>query len=130
MRFTDDIYRQMLDDSKATQSISLHGHAGPVYALSHSPDKRLILSCSEDSTGFFIFLTTYLFVTVRLWSTQLWANLVVYRIGGYPIWDVKFSSRGYYFATASADRAAMLWSTDKMQPIRIFADSFSDVNVS
>jgi transcription initiation factor TFIID subunit 5 len=66
---------------------------------------------------------------VRLWSTQLWSNLVSYRVGGYPIWDVKFSARGYYFATAGADRTAMLWSTDKMQPIRLFADSFSDVNV-
>ena len=37
--------------------------------------------------------------------------------------------RGYYFASASYDRTARLWSTDSAQPLRIFAGHLSDVNV-
>ena len=41
----------------------------------------------------------------------------------YPaVWDVAampyFSP--YYFATAGADRTARLWSTDRVQPLRLF----------
>ena len=39
------------------------------------------------------------------------------------------SPRGHYFATASHDRTARLWSTDHPQPLRIFAGHVSDVNV-
>ncbi len=49
--FAEDIYSQVLDESKGTQSIALRGHSGPVYGTSFSPDKRLLLSCGEDSTS-------------------------------------------------------------------------------
>lgn len=39
------------------------------------------------------------------------------------------SPRGHYFATASHDRTARLWSTDHPQPLRILAGHVSDVNV-
>lgn len=39
------------------------------------------------------------------------------------------SPRGHYFASASHDRTARLWSTDQPQPLRIFAGHVSDVNV-
>ncbi|XP_015748883.1 PREDICTED: transcription initiation factor TFIID subunit 5-like [Acropora digitifera] len=38
------------------------------------------------------------------------------------------SPKGHYFATASHDRTARLWSTDHPQPLRIFAGHVSDVN--
>lgn len=45
--------------------------------------------------------------------------------------SLPFSSpRGHYFASASYDRTARLWSTDHQQPLRIFAGHVSDVNVS
>ncbi len=43
--------------------------------------------------------------------------------------DWFFSPRGYYFATGGADKMGMVWSTDRLQPLRIFAGHFSDVNV-
>ena len=39
------------------------------------------------------------------------------------------SPRGHYFASASHDRTARLWSTDQPRLLRIFAGQVSDVNV-
>ena len=49
----------------------LVGHAAPVYGLDFSPDARLLYSASGDGT-------------VRLWSTELNANLVAYRCACRP----------------------------------------------
>lgn len=39
-------------DEKTAESVrTLFGHSGPVYCLSFSPDRNLLLSCSEDGTG-------------------------------------------------------------------------------
>ncbi|KAG0175245.1 Transcription initiation factor TFIID subunit 5 [Apophysomyces sp. BC1034] len=93
----------------------LVGHAGPVYGLSFSHDNKYLISCSEDKTA-------------RLWSTQTFTNLVVYKGHNYPIWDVDFGPFGFYFATASHDRTARLWSCDHIHPLRIFAGHLSDVD--
>ena len=45
---------------------ALWGHAGPVYAADLSDDGQALFTASGDGT-------------VRLWSTELWANLVAYR---------------------------------------------------
>lgn len=68
--------------------------------------------------------------TVRLWSLMTWTCLVVYKGHTFPVWDVRFSSHGHYFCTASHDKTARLWTTDHHQPLRIFAGHFSDVDVS
>ena len=76
---------------------------------------------------------------------QTRTNLVCYKGHNYPIWDIDYSPLGtsemplneffvifvlgYYFATASHDRTARLWSTDHIHPLRIFAGHLSDVNV-
>ncbi|ORZ01457.1 WD40-repeat-containing domain protein [Syncephalastrum racemosum] len=93
----------------------LIGHAGPVYGVSFSQDKKYLISCSEDKTA-------------RLWSTQTYSNLVCYKGHNYPIWDVDFGPYGFYFATASHDRTARLWSCDHIHPLRIFAGHLSDVD--
>ena len=48
-------------------AITLHGHSGPVYGLSFSHDKSLLLSSSDDGT-------------IRLWSLQTWTCLVNYKV--------------------------------------------------
>lgn len=106
----------MMDERSGEISRSLFGHSGPVYSVSFSPDRTLLLSCSEDST-------------IRLWSLQIWTCLVVYKGHMLPVWDVKFSPLGYYFASCGNDRTARLWATDHYQPLRIFAGHFSDVDV-
>ena len=47
-------------------STFLRGHSGSVFGLDFMPDQRVLLSASADGT-------------VRLWSTELAANLAVYR---------------------------------------------------
>lgn len=112
----EDVLVRMMDDKTAETMKVLHGHAGPVYGVSFSPDRTLLLSCSEDGT-------------VRLWSLQTWTCLVVYKGHIYPVWDVKFSPHGYYFSSVGHDRTARLWATDHHQPLRIFAGHYSDVDV-
>lgn len=111
----DDVLYRMMDEKSATDMRILLGHNGPVYSTSFSPDKNLLLSCSEDAT-------------VRLWSLQTWSNVVCYKGHCYPVWDVKFSPHGYYFASCGHDRTARLWSTDFHQPLRVFSGHVSDVD--
>jgi len=93
----------------------LHGHSGPVYSLTFSPENKFLLSSSEDST-------------VRLWSMETKTNLVCYKGHNYPVWDVDFSPLGYYFASASHDRTARIWSTEHIFPLRVLAGHLSDVD--
>jgi transcription initiation factor TFIID subunit 5 len=114
-READDVLVRMMDDRSAETSRTLHGHNGPVYRVAFSPDRTLLLTCSEDTT-------------VRLWSLQTWTCLVCYKGHIFPVWDVRFAPHGYYFATAGHDKTARLWATDQHQPLRIFAGHFSDVD--
>lgn len=47
---SDDVTIRMMDTTSTDVKI-LRGHNGPVYNVSFSPDRTLLLSCSEDSTG-------------------------------------------------------------------------------
>mmetsp|Transcript_20677 Transcript_20677/g.47951 ORF Transcript_20677/g.47951 Transcript_20677/m.47951 type:complete len:315 (+) Transcript_20677:242-1186(+) len=38
-----------------------------------------------------------------------------------PIWSVSFAPCGYYFCSAGADASARLWTTDRIEPIRLFS---------
>lgn len=132
----DDIY-EAAPEKEPVLNRTLVGHTGPVYASAFSPDGRCLLTCSEDGSA-------------RLWSLDTWTNLVAYKVwpsGGrgvpltvpcadrahqghnYPIWALDSSPLGLYFATASHDRTARLWSTDRIYPLRIFAGHLSDVDV-
>lgn len=111
----DDILVRIMDERSAETSRTLVGHEGPVRKLSFSPDRSLLLSCSQDNT-------------IRLWSLLLWRCLVVYKGHAHPVWDVKFSPHGYYFASAGHDRIARLWATDSHLPLRLFVGHYSDVD--
>ncbi|KAF7488813.1 Transcription initiation factor TFIID subunit 5 [Sarcoptes scabiei] len=111
---SDEIVLRIMQNLSTDTKI-LFGHSGPVYGLSFSPCRDLLLSCSEDST-------------IRLWSLWTWTNVVVYRGHCFPVWNVKFSPHGYYFASCSHDRTARLWATDNHTSLRCFAGHFADVD--
>jgi len=46
----DDVFLKMMEDQQLDIKV-FHGHSGPVYGLSFSPCKDLLLSGSEDSTS-------------------------------------------------------------------------------
>ncbi|KAI8969049.1 WD40-repeat-containing domain protein [Mycotypha africana] len=109
----NDLNRQK--ERHGSEYKKLVGHSGPVYGLSFSPDKKYLVSCSEDKT-------------TRLWSTQTFTNLVIFKGHNSPVWDVDFGPYGFYFATGAHDRTARLWSVDHINPLRIFAGHLSDVD--
>ncbi|KAH9944292.1 TFIID and SAGA subunit [Epithele typhae] len=104
-----------------TTTRKLIGHSGPVYSVAFDPiggsaaSPKYLLSSSADATA-------------RLWSLETMTNIVAYRGHQNPVWDVKWSPMGIYFATASRDRTARLWSTDRTSALRIYAGHLSDVN--
>jgi transcription initiation factor TFIID subunit 5 len=110
-------------EKKASTTRKLIGHSGPVYAVAFDPvsgpaaPPKYLLSCSADAT-------------TRLWSLDTLTNIVAYRCHENPIWDVKWSPMGTYFATASRDRTARLWSTDRTACLRVYAGHLSDIDVS
>lgn len=110
-------------EKKGSSTRKLIGHSGPVYSVAFDPvsgpaaPPKYLLSCSADAT-------------TRLWSLDTLTNIVAYRCHENPIWDVKWSPMGIYFATASRDRTARLWSTDRTSCLRVYAGHLSDVDVS
>ncbi|KAJ7169812.1 TFIID and SAGA subunit [Mycena filopes] len=99
----------------------LIGHSGPVYSVAFDPvggsaaPPKYLLSASADAT-------------TRLWSMDTLTNLVAFRGHENPVWDVKWSPLGIYFATGSRDRTARLWSTDRISCLRVYAGHLSDVD--
>ncbi|GJD11833.1 Transcription initiation factor TFIID subunit 5 [Galdieria sulphuraria] len=94
----------------------LIGHCGSIYSVSLSPCGRFFLSSSEDGT-------------VRLWSTKLERDLVVYKGHLFPVWSVEFSPLSHYFVSGGHDRLGRLWTTDRIFPLRLFGGHYSDVEV-
>lgn len=94
----------------------LIGHSGSIYSVSLSPCGRFFLSSSEDGT-------------IRLWSTKLERDLVVYKGHLFPVWSVEFSPLSHYFVSGGHDRLGRLWTTDRIFPLRLFGGHYSDVEV-
>ena len=109
-------------EKKGTSTRKLIGHSGPVYSVAFDPlsgsaaPPKYLLSASADAT-------------TRLWSLDTMTNVVAFRGHENPIWDVKWSPMGVYFATASRDRTARLWSTERTSCLRVYAGHLSDVDV-
>ncbi|SPO23892.1 related to TAF5 - TFIID and SAGA subunit [Ustilago trichophora] len=119
IRDSRTLARQREAESYSTRR--LIGHSGPVYGVDFDPvggsasAPRHLLSCSADATA-------------RLWSLDTYSALVAYRGHQHPVWDIKWSPIGTYFATASADKTARLWSTERVNPLRMYAGHLSDVD--
>jgi len=108
-------------EKNAGTTRKLIGHSGPVYSVDFDPisgssaPPKYLLSSSADAT-------------VRLWSMDTLTNVVAFRGHENPVWDVKWSPMGVYFATGSRDKTARLWSTDRTLCLRIYAGHLGDVD--
>jgi WD40 repeat protein len=83
----------------------LWAHEGPVYSTSFAPDGRLLYSAGCDGT-------------VRVWATEMGANLVVWRGLHQPVWAVKASPIGHWVVSGGADWTCKLWC-DSMQTLQL-----------
>ena len=98
----------------ATAPFTLTGHAGPVYGVEFTPSEEYLLSCGGDHS-------------VRLWSTELCAQLMAYAGHSHPVWTVSSCPRGHYFASGGYDRTARVWALDSAHARRVFVGHASDV---
>jgi transcription initiation factor TFIID subunit 5 len=65
----DDVMVRMMDERTKWDQKILHGHQGPVYSIDFSPDKTLLLSCSEDSTSKFHEIQRFYFIFMMYFIT-------------------------------------------------------------
>jgi len=93
----------------------LRGHEGTVYDAIFTPDDRLIVSVSEDTT-------------VRLWDKDTGAGLASLHGHMYPVWSVATDCLGTNMATGSMDRTARLWRPEVAHPLRVYAGHEQDVD--
>lgn len=115
------------NDPPPSNSRRLIGHSAPVYSVSFSPSIRgaddsdtstapkLLLSCSSDRT-------------IRLWSLEAWACVVVYKGHEGPVWNVKWGPFGHYFLTCGLDRTVRIWGQDHISYLRMMIGHDSNVN--
>ncbi len=68
--------------------------------------------------------------SVRAWNLDTQSNVAIYRGHNYPIWGIESSPMGLYFATASKDNTARLWTAERTFPLRIFVGHLMDVDVN
>ncbi|KAK9100240.1 hypothetical protein Scep_023670 [Stephania cephalantha] len=139
---------QSLVSDEGNRSYTLfQGHAGPVYSSTFSPIGDFILSSSSDSTvrlwsrKLNANLVCYKGHNYPVWDVQLTLKLgIAHRqdscseaplsafCDSLSTKYLKFSPVGHYFASASHDRTARVWSMDRIQPLRIMAGHLSDVD--
>jgi len=126
----DPLPSALTHDTEPTSSRRLIGHSAAVYAVSFSPSiagpdsaedivastaPTLLVSCSADKT-------------VRLWSLDTWTCLVVYKGHDGPVWNVRWSPFGHYFATCGWDRTVRVWGQDHISYLRMMVGHDSSVN--
>lgn len=116
-----DFKKQNRESGNASDrmSIRMKGHTDSICDISFIPDSPLLLSSSTDCT-------------IRIWDTRKDEHQshqkAIYNGHLYPVWSISVSPFALYFASASGDTTAKLWTTDRTFPIRVFASHTSDIN--
>ena len=102
---TTDIRSNMLE---------LVGHSAPIYGVSQDPNTpRLVLSSSGDKS-------------VRLWDVGVTQPVGRYSLLS-PVWSVAMGPLGYYFAATTHDASVSVYSSDRVQALRIMVGHIADV---
>lgn len=76
--------------------MELSGHQKEIFAISFSPDGKLLASASGDGS-------------TRLWEVETGKQVALLQVNDQIIWDVAFSPDGTLIATASRDGIVRLW---------------------
>lgn len=90
----------------ASAQEALRGHGGPVRALAVSPDGRLAISGSFDSSAI-------------LWSLERDEAVAVLRLHDSAV-NAALALPGERFATAGQDGRIAIWSEGRPDPVRVF----------
>lgn len=107
---------------KPTASRRLIGHSQPVYNVSFSRSiaaPKLADPKTTPSTAPLNLLSCSADGTVRLWSLKTFACLATYKGHEKPVFDVRWSPMGHYFATAGWDKTVRIWAMDKIGFLRL-----------
>ena len=108
------VWRMTKDGSKATQVLTLLGHAGPVLAIAFSPAGHSVVTASADRS-------------IKVWSTDD-GRLVrtfshhteaVYALSFRPHFGAGSPASGVYCASGSDDRTVRIWQPEIGRMVRI-----------
>ncbi|CZT51364.1 probable transcription initiation factor TFIID subunit 5 [Rhynchosporium secalis] len=124
------IVQSTAKDSPPSNSRRLIGHSAPVYSVSFSPSIAGPDSAdaSTPSTAPKLLLSSSSDKTIRLWSLEAWTCLVVYKGHEGPVWNVRWSPFGHYFATCGWDKTVRIWGQDHISYLRLLVGHDSSVN--
>jgi hypothetical protein len=91
--------------AEQTQPRILQDHRGSVMALSFSPDRATLATCSRDAT-------------IKLWD--LGTDKVKATLTGHEsdVYCVSFSPDGNQLASCSGDKTIRIWNAKTLQPVR------------
>jgi transcription initiation factor TFIID subunit 5 len=105
----------------------LFGHGGAIYNVAFSPStEKPPISYNVDTKPSYL-LSCSVDKTIRLWSMETYACVVIYKGHTDPIWDVRWCPHGHYFLSAGNDKTARLWTTEQIAAVRLFVGHDSAV---
>ncbi|KAI9742827.1 MAG: Transcription initiation factor TFIID subunit 5 [Claussenomyces sp. TS43310] len=116
------------NDPPPSNSRRLIGHSGPVHSVSFSSSATPLDSPDAPSTHPRLLLSASSDRTVRLWSLDAWACLVVYKGHEGPVWNVRWGPFGHYFVTCGWDKTVRVWAQDHVAYLRMMVGHDSNVN--
>ncbi len=91
-------------DRPDTASTECRGHDGPVYAVTYSPDSRIIATGGADKTA-------------RTWDVGTGREIQKYLGHGGAIWSVAIAQNGRTVATGGAEQFVRIWDISNGQAI-------------
>ncbi|KAL0219110.1 hypothetical protein P9112_004763 [Eukaryota sp. TZLM1-RC] len=110
--------------------IRLVGHSSPISDLSfipRSPERALLTGCLSGDVRYWLCPSPKSVSGVPEALEPSGRNLAVFHCHDFPLYCLKPFQRGSYFVTGSHDKTAKMWSLERQNSVRVFADQLSPV---